>query len=429
MKTRTKGYMKVICAFLALSLACALTGCMRRDDEQQVIPVTDDIFICTYGPAPDLPLYDQADEVTDFAVRLMQTANDEGQSTLISPLSVMIALAMTANGADGGTREEMEQVLGMSCEELNGFLSAYLSSLGNDDGCALSCADSIWIKDDGGVEVSEDFLETTEEYYGSEVHTDPFDESAAGRINGWVKEKTNGLIDSIIDRIPSDAFMYLVNALVFEAEWESVYKESQIGKGVFTKEDGTETNCEYMYCSEGRYLSDGHAKGFVKYYSGGRFAFAVLLPGEGMTVAEYLTTLTGDGLSEMLGSDDSRDIRTAIPKFESGTKTELSGCLKEMGMPEAFDGTAADFSRLGTTADGKGRICIGRVLHRTYIKVDEAGTKAGAATAVEMLNETAAVAQEPEKIYLDRPFVYMLIDCERNIPFFIGTMTDPSLKG
>ena len=116
-------------------------------------------------------------------------------------------------------------------------------------------------------------------------------------------------------------------------------------------------------------------------------------------------------------------MRAAIPKFEIEYETELSETLVNMGMSDAFDAETADFTGLGTYVDGVGyNIYINRVIHKTSIKVGEKGTKAGAVTVVEMNKATAADPGEIKTVYLDRPFVYMLIDCENNIPFFIGTV-------
>ncbi|MBR6635408.1 MAG: serpin, partial [Clostridia bacterium] len=113
---------------------------------------------------------------------------------------------------------------------------------------------------------------------------------------------------------------------------------------------------------------------------------------------------------------------TAMPKFETEYSVEMDEVLKGMGMTSAFSADNADFKALGTSE--RGNIYINRVLHRTYISVGEKGTRAGAATVVEMNDEAGIEMLEPKEIYLDRPFVYMLIDCENKIPFFIGTMTD-----
>ena len=172
-----------------------------------------------------------------------------------------------------------------------------------------------------------------------------------------------------------------------------------------------------MYSGEGYYFQDEQAVGFMKYYQGKRCAFVALLPNEGVSVESYVNSLTGRHLHEMLSAPEETMVETAIPKFEVNCNLDLSEVLMEMGMTEAFDWTNADFSRLGTCQDGN--IFISRVLHKTYIGVNELGTRAGAATVAEM---ATGAAMNPKTVLLDRPFVYMLIDCETNIPFFMGTM-------
>ena len=147
-----------------------------------------------------------------------------------------------------------------------------------------------------------------------------------------------------------------------------------------------------------------------------------MLPNEGITVSEFVDSLTGEHLRSLLNNPQNVTVYATMPKFETEYDIEMSEVLQEMGMTDAFDWHVADFSRLGTyNVDGM-NICINRVLHKTFISVTELGTKVGAATAVEMVAEGAAEIQEYREVVLDRPFVYMLIDCETNLPFFIGTM-------
>ena len=175
-----------------------------------------------------------------------------------------------------------------------------------------------------------------------------------------------------------------------------------------------------MYNSEWNYLEDEKATGFIKYYKGGKYAFVALLPKKGVGVTDYLASLDGEKLSSMLANPEQTTVETAIPKFETEYRAEMSEILKSMGMPLAFDPDHADFSGLGTSVDDN--IYIDRVIHEAFIQVGEKGTKAGAATVIEMTNKSSVDGDK--QIYLDRPFVYMLIDCENNIPFFIGTMMD-----
>ena len=267
------------------------------------------------------------------------------------------------------------------------------------------------------------FLQTNADYYGSSIYKAAFDEKTRKDINAWVSDHTDGMIDNILDQIPSEAVMYLINALAFDAEWEEIYEETQVSDGTFAQETGETQSVEMMYSSEHQYLDDGCATGFIKYYADRKYAFAALLPNEGVSVKDYVASLTGAGLLDTLRGAQDVEVKTAIPKFESEYSVEMSDILKSMGMTDAFDEVSADFTGLGRSEAGN--IYISRVLHKTFIAVDERGTKAGAATVVEMTCGSAAPIEEPKIVYLDRPFVYMLIDCETSLPFFIGAMMDP----
>ncbi len=365
---------------------------------------------------------DNAGAVADFAVNLFQNSVAPEGNTLISPLSVLCALAMTANGAKDETLVQMENVFGLSIPELNDYLRSYLTNLPTGDKYKVSVADSIWFKDDESLAVESDFLQTNADYYGASVYKVAFDDATLNDINVWVNENTDGMIENILNEIPDEAVMYLINALAFDAEWEDIYREDQVRDGTFTTESGKARDVKMMYNTESRYLDDGSATGFLKYYADQKYAFAALLPNEGVSVADYVTALSGEGLMSALSNVQGVEVKTAIPRFESEYAVEMSDILKSMGMSDAFDMDLADFTGLGKSEDGN--IFISRVIHKAYIAVDEKGTKAGAATAVEMSATGAAPSDKIKTVYLDRPFVYMLIDCETNLPIFIGTVMD-----
>ena len=358
--------------------------------------------------------------VTDFALRLFKESLEDEKNTLISPLSVLTALSMTANGADGDTLSQMESVLGMPISSLNEWIKIYIESLPEEERYKLSLANSIWFKDSDSFEVNADFLKTNEEYYGAGIFKKPFDTSTLKEINAWVEENTNGMIKNILDSISKDAVMYLINALAFDAEWQKMYNEHQIREGEFTAEDGTKQKVELMYSEEYKYLEDENATGFIKYYADRKYAFAALLPKKGVSVSEYVSSLDTEKLIAIFENAQNTDVIAALPKFETEYKVEMSDILKNMGMSNAFNSTLADFSKLGHSTQGN--IYISRVIHQTYIKVDGKGTKAGAATVIEVAEGEPMEIVPPKEVILDRPFVYMLIDCETNIPFFIGTL-------
>ena len=407
---------RLIALMLVLAFSLGLTACSQvsANDLMKDVPVK------AVDVLPDMDA--GAAAAADFGVRLFKTSMEEGKNTLISPLSVLYALAMTANGADGETLTQMEKVLGMDVDKLNSYMLAYLDLLPESKDYKMSLANSIWFKDDPNFAVEQSFLQTNADYYGAGAYKAAFDEGTRNDINNWVKEHTDGMIPEIIDEIPDEAIMYLVNALAFDAKWADEYEEHQIREGRFTMEDGTRQDVDMMHSEEYTYLEDDLATGFIKYYKDRKYAFVAMLPNEGVTVSQYVDSLTGEHLRDLLNNPQDVTVFASIPKFETEYGIEMSEVLQEMGMTDAFDWRVADFSKLGTyNVDGM-NICINRVLHKTFISVTEQGTRAGAATAVEMVAEGAAEIIEYKEVVLDRPFVYMLIDCETNLPFFIGSM-------
>ena len=414
---KTRISLAIICLHLVCAMAVNLTGCTMKVQAKDLM---EGITPNNVDALDDLS--SQNADVTDFAIRLFKASNENGKNTLISPLSVLCALAMTANGAEEETLAQMEEVLGMTTDELNLYLYSYMKNLPQGDKYKLSLANSIWFTDDERFTVNQDFLQTNADYYGADIYKAPFNNQTCKDINNWVKDKTDEMIPEILDKIPADAIMYLVNALAFEAEWSEIYEKQQVKDGKFTKEDGTKQEVELMYGVEGTYLEDENGIGFKKYYKGGKYAFIAMLPNEGVNVSDYVASLDGESLNALLNNTQHTTVHTAIPKFETEYSVEMSEILRGMGMTEAFDMYSANFKGIGTSSDGN--IHISRVLHKTFISVGEKGTKAGAVTVVEAADGAAMEPQEPKEVYLDRPFVYMLIDCENNIPFFIGTMMD-----
>ncbi len=365
---------------------------------------------------------EQTDAIADFSVKLFQNTATGAENPLISPVSVLCALAMTANGAQGETLAQMEKVFGLPVSDLNEYLHFYMGNLPSGDKYKVHLANSIWFRDDDRLKVEKDFLQTNADYYGASVYKTAFDDATLKDINHWVSKNTDGMIPDILDKIPESAVMYLVNALAFDAEWEDIYKKSGVRDGTFTTESGKKKNVKMMYGGEHMYLDSGNATGFLKYYADRKYAFAALLPDEGISIQDAIAGLTGKGLENTLRKAQEVAVNAAIPKFESRSAFEMHDALSNMGMSDAFDAERADFTRLGRYNGGKENIFISRVIHKTYISVNEKGTRAGAATAVEMTTESAM--QDEKTVCLDRPFVYLLLDCETNLPLFIGAVTD-----
>lgn len=364
--------------------------------------------------------------MADFAMTLTNTAlsmEKEGKANhLVSPLSAMICLSLLANGAEGETLTQMEEVLGMSIDELNKALYAYTEGLYTDKDCKVSLANSIWYRDGEQFTVKEEFLQTCADWYEAQQYAAPFDEQTRKDVNTWVKKYTDGMIDSILDDpIPADAVMYLINTLVFDAKWEEEYEKSDVKSLEFTSLNGAKAQVEMLCSEEGTYLAAEGGQGFARPYKGKAYSFVGLLPNEGVNIYDFAASLDGEAWTALWQGKAGGAVMVRIPEFTYESDMELTPVLHEMGMTDLFDSTAADLSGLGQSDMGN-LYCSG-VWQKTFIEVNRNGTKAAAATWGEVDGESAAPF-ETKYVYLDRPFVYAIVDNATGMPLFVGVVTE-----
>ena len=357
---------------------------------------------------------DAATAATDFAVRLFREAYD-GNNTLISPLSAMLALAMTANGAKGKTLSQMESAFGMSLDDLNEFFYSYRTGLVQTEKSKLTLANSIWLHSSSNVRSA--FLQTNADFFGADAYKTPFDETTLRKINEWVNEKTDGMIPELIDEIPGDTVLYLINALFFDAEWANPFSPRNTQPGTFTKENGERVKVDLMIAEEVcDYVDDDRAQGIVKYYGGGEYAFVALLPNKYVLLSDFVASLDGGSLRSLLTNRQTGEVRIRLPKYEVEYTVDLSDALQNMGMTAAF-GEKADFSGItGRRRD----LRVDSVVQKIFFSVDENGTRAGAAT------ESGLYMSVKPTFVFTRPFVYLLVDTRNYLPLFIGAMNDPT---
>ncbi len=352
----------------------------------------------------------------DFSMDLFQriAQKERCKNTLIAPISVSMALAMAANGAEDETLHEMEQVLGgHSVEDLNAYNLNWRVNLSREQKTKLKIANSIWIRDMYGFEAKNDFLAANAKYYNAQVFKSPFDKTGTAAINNWVNNKTDGMIPQLMEQINPETMMLLINALALDAPWAEPYTEYQIRDGIFHSADGKEQKAKMMSSTEYSYLEGDGAIGFTRKYEGGQLAFGALLPTE-QSLEEFVDSLDGETLLNILKNKQATQVRAQLPQFSSKFDITMNEILEAMGMPSAFRG---GFSKMSNDD-----LFIGQVLHKATIEVNENGTRAAAVTAISM-DKSAAPMEDPKIVTLDRPFLYFIYDCETNLPIFIGTLT------
>jgi len=363
----------------------------------------------------------------DFSLELFQrcvAAKGKNANVTVAPLSVLNALAVSANGAAGKMSAQMRKVLGdgASISTINKNLKWFNGHLVNSKKAKLDIANAIWYHNGKSLTMNKSFIARAKKYYKAGVTAADFsDPSTAGSINSWVAKKTHNMIKKVVDNLQAADRVVLVNAMYFDAKWLSPFEKELTRKGTFTTASGQKHKVKMMHDTESSYLNRNGVVGFIKPYAKG-YSYVALLPKKGTSLKSFVKKLDGNTFRKFLATESHEEVRVTMPKYSvTYSNDSMERQLADMGMPLAFSQERADFSKMGK--DANGNLYIGAVIHKTKVDVDEAGTKAAAATAMVVKASSAPIAK-PKVVKLNRPFVYAIIDNSTKIPLFIGTVSN-----
>lgn len=361
------------------------------------------------------------DAVTNFSETLFRSCVKQGENLVLSPLSVIYALTLTANGASGNTLSEFNMLnSGIDVVQMNEYLYSLTERLEKTVDSTVAIANSIWADSDG-FSLNKEFGAIAEKYYDAQVASISFaDKSTVNTINDWVSDNTDGMIDKAVDEISPETVMLLINTVLFDGAWEKEYEDINIYNENFTGYGGAVTDTEFLHSTENAYFEVKNGSGFSKAYKDG-YQFVAILPNEGVDIYEFISTLD---ISDAIDASvhGSEKVICAIPKFEYDTQADLNQALMDMGLTRAFSSAEAELNGLGQT--GGNSLFISSIFQKAKITLNEHGTKAAAMTEVMVAATSAAPWYEPKKITLDRPFFYMIIDESTEIPLFIGVLAE-----
>ena len=367
-----------------------------------------------------------ASESTDFAFRFFQVANEvlgkEPQNRdklILSPLSASYALSMAANGANGTTLTELTDALGFSgftMNEINAYNQKLVKELGQQDNTTiLSTANSLWVLDD--FQVLDSYRATLTQAYDAEVRREER-AKAKDAINAWCADKTNGCIPEFLKNDPRGEVM-LLNALYFKGIWTDPFREEDTQTEQFTNEDGSHSEVDMMNQESRHLFAQNDLYAMVRLpYGNGAFALQVVLPQEGVELAQCIEALDGAGWNALQESMTSEEVNLKLPKFGiEDYRNSLMDVLKAMGVHEAFS-NAADFSKMMESA-----MAISAVDQSIYFKLDEEGTEAAAVTGVIASSSDASNPHGVYEFHVDRPFLFLLTENSTGGILFMGKVT------
>lgn len=362
-----------------------------------------------------------------FGFEIFQKVNsslDEPKNTMISPLSVSLALAMVYNGTGGNTKKQMEDMLhkaNLTPDDINqSYKDLVLALTSHDPKVELSISNAIFYRN--SFSVKNNFITTNQNYYQAEVSGLDFTKTTEtlNTMNDWVNTQTKGKIDKIIEKVNPEDVMYLLNAIYFNGEWKYRFDTQETSNLSFTKEDKTVIQVPTMMIENPfNYYSHQNFELLEMPYGSGKYSMLIFLPVSGKSTSDMISLMTSDNVNDWISKLTEQKKKVFLPKFEFKFDNSLIDELKALGMTDAFDDAKANLN--GISDDAK--LVISEVMHKTYIKVDERGTEAAAVTGITV----GITSVGPDNSFrVDHPFVFAIREKDTKAILFIGKVMDPN---
>ena len=405
---------------LSLLLAAGCTSSGNEPDPKPNPGITEDT---TRHITPVIPVeLKKAEKVTRdnaFTFDLLRAVRKHSKdaNVFISPLSVSMALNMTLNGAVGATADEMRTALreaGYTTADINAYSRELREALLRaDPKTTIGIANSIWYRQ--GATIKAPFLEANRTYYDAEVEALDFTSpTAVSTINGWCARKTNNRIKKILGEIPSNAFMYLINAVYFKGTWTTRFEKKHTFSTDFHRADGSTQKVQMMNLKDTFRCASSDVCDYLEMdYGNHAFSMVVMLPKDGKTTRDVIAAMDGKKWAEAMQSLTLEEIHVFLPRFKAECEYKMhKQILPEMGMKLPFNPEQADLSGMADVAG----LCISSVIHKTFVQVDEEGTEAAAVTSVGV----EVGSNESPFFIVDRPFIFAIREKSTGVILFVG---------
>jgi serpin B len=373
-----------------------------------------------------------------FAIDLLQKLKGQKGNLALSPFSIATALEMAAAGAKGETLAQMKRVLHLDgandvpLDVAGALVSSYAAS---SNGVTIKVANRLFGERSFAFE--RPYLARMQGAFGAPLESVDFvhrPEDARGRINGWVAGATNDRIKELVPAggVTDDTRLVLGNAIYFLGDWANAFEKEQTRSAPFSTSGTATKQVPTMHATETfAFATAPGVKILDLPYRGGTLAMTVVLPDAVDGLDAVTSKLTPAALDGWVGALRSTRVSVALPKLEIDPAAPLSlaPVLASLGMPLAFDARQADFTGLANPANPRDRLFVSAVFHKAFVKVDEKGTEAAAATGVVMARPTAVLVQPPlQSFQADHPFLFFIRDTRTNLILFAGKVADPAAK-
>ncbi|MBQ9157396.1 MAG: serpin family protein [Eubacterium sp.] len=334
----------------------------------------------------------------------------KGRNIVFSPLSILMLLGIAADAVRGEARDEITAIIGNSAsyDDLMGVLSFIQKD--SDKSGSLMSSNAVCIKENIQAAINADYAERLESVFDGQLFSSS---NLARDVNAWVEEKTRGMIRNAVDNSVDQMLACLMNAIAFEAEWKKQYQDDEILEGEFNNADGSVSLVQMLDSCEHAYIENERFTGFIKPYKDEKYAFMALLP-KRKAASFMLSSLKQIDFTRLFREASHARVYVTMPEFKYDFGQDLTGSCRDLGIKTLFT-TKADFSPMSSQ-----ELQVESIFHKAHIEVDRKGTKAAAVTMA--ITVGCALPMDYKSVYLDRPFVYAIMDTETGLPVFTGIL-------
>ncbi|MCJ7842457.1 serpin family protein [Lederbergia sp. NSJ-179] len=412
---------RIIIPLLISVFILSMTGCGTMSN-QDGLAIASDV---DYGK-DDYQKINSANNELGFQLLSKVVPDDEG-NIFISPTSLLMALSMVYNGADGETKDEIAKALqteGIDVEDLNKANASFMSMLHNrSKQVELNVANSIWLNEH--FHFQKHFKTNTQDYFNAKIQeVDITDSKTPNKINDWVQQSTNSKIEDIVDsRLDPNIVSILINAIYFKGDWTYEFDQKLTEDRPFHLKDGSTKDVPLMTVKEKlAYMENDDIQAVtLPYGEKQEMSMNVILPKESTSLEKIIPLLTNENWQAWKTEMKPQEGTVMLPKFQLEYETILNESLEKLGMKTAFQENTANFSKMIQEDES---IWISQIKQKTFIDVNEKGTEAAAATSVEM-KITSALIDGPFIMEINRPFIIMITDHRTDAILFLGAIRNP----
>jgi len=408
-------FLPLLCCFVIINFG----ACKKNNDDKSHV-----------GKDIELTAQEQQKVGTDnqFSLKLFRTSAtgiSNNQNLFMSPLSVSMAFGMLANGSNGQTQTDIYKTMnfdGFDEGTINTFYNKLTTGLpAIDPDASISIANFIWNKK--GLTILPQFLQTNTTFYKAGVQSLDFKSPLAVQtINNWVNDNTKGKIPKIINVIPDNIVMYLINAIYFKDEWDQQFDKAKSHQQAFYLANASTIQSNFMQGEVNIKTSIDDLGSMIELpYKDNKFSMVIMQPRNSHTFTDLVAGLDTTRWNALIHNLHNNRAKLIMPKFKFSYEDLLNAKLVNMGMSLAFSDNA-DFSRI----DGKRDLLISEVKHKAFVEVSEEGTEAAAVTSIGIGTTSAP---QVVNLTLDHPFIFMIREVKTGLILFTGIMNNPNDTG